>query len=83
MRDCRPVRARGSTRQAGVVLNLTPDHLERHGDMASYGAAKCRLFARMGPGDLAVVDSTSELLLELRDACGTRAARATLVRGGA
>lgn len=40
---------------AAVILNLTPDHLERHGSMDNYGAHKCRLFARMGPNDAAVV----------------------------
>jgi len=29
----------------GVFTNLTRDHLDYHGDMASYGAAKARLFA--------------------------------------
>ncbi len=28
----------------GAVLNLTPDHLGRHGDMEGYGAAKARIF---------------------------------------
>ncbi len=28
----------------GVVLNLTQDHLDWHGDMAAYGAAKARIF---------------------------------------
>ncbi|MFT4248462.1 MAG: UDP-N-acetylmuramoyl-L-alanyl-D-glutamate--2,6-diaminopimelate ligase [Pseudomonas sp.] len=32
----------------GVFTNLTRDHLDYHGDMASYGAAKARLFARAG-----------------------------------
>ena len=31
-----------------VFTNLTRDHLDYHGDMASYGAAKARLFARPG-----------------------------------
>ena len=31
-----------------VFTNLTRDHLDYHGDMASYGAAKGRLFAREG-----------------------------------
>ncbi|WRX24150.1 Mur ligase [Theobroma cacao] len=30
-----------------VVLNLTPDHLERHKTMLSYAATKCRLFSHM------------------------------------
>ena len=31
-----------------VFSNLTRDHLDYHGDMASYGAAKARLFSRPG-----------------------------------
>ena len=30
--------------QAGAVLNLTADHLDRYADMAGYGAAKARIF---------------------------------------
>lgn len=41
--------------RGAAILNLTPDHLERHGDMDSYGAHKCRLFAHMGPGDAQVL----------------------------
>lgn len=33
---------------AGAVLNLTQDHLDWHGDMASYAAAKARIFGRHG-----------------------------------
>ena len=35
-------------------LNLTPDHLDRHGDLATYGALKRRLFARQENDDWAV-----------------------------
>jgi UDP-N-acetylmuramoylalanine--D-glutamate ligase len=35
-------------------LNLTPDHLERHGDFATYGAVKQRLFARQEEADWGV-----------------------------
>ena len=38
-----------------VLLNLTPDHLERHGTMANYLAAKKRIFANQGAGDWAIV----------------------------
>ena len=31
---------------AGAILNLTQDHLDWHGDMASYGQAKARIFGR-------------------------------------
>lgn len=30
-----------------MVLNLTPDHLERHGTMRDYARTKCRLFFHM------------------------------------
>lgn len=29
------------------MLNLTPDHLERHGTMRDYARTKCRLFFHM------------------------------------
>ncbi len=38
-----------------VWLNLTPDHLERHGGLEGYIAAKRRIFAHQMPGALAVV----------------------------
>uniref|UniRef100_UPI0025BCEFAA UDP-N-acetylmuramoyl-L-alanine--D-glutamate ligase n=1 Tax=Acetobacter sp. UBA5411 TaxID=1945905 RepID=UPI0025BCEFAA len=37
------------------LLNLTPDHLDRHGDMAGYAAAKTHIFDRMTGSDLAVI----------------------------
>jgi UDP-N-acetylmuramoylalanine--D-glutamate ligase len=30
---------------AGVILNISPDHLDRYGSMAAYAAAKARIFA--------------------------------------
>jgi UDP-N-acetylmuramoylalanine--D-glutamate ligase len=33
---------------AAVVLNLTQDHLDWHGDMHAYGAAKARIFGQAG-----------------------------------
>ena len=38
-----------------IILNLTPDHLERHGDMAGYAAAKRRILLGQGKGDTAVI----------------------------
>jgi UDP-N-acetylmuramoylalanine--D-glutamate ligase len=38
-----------------ILLNITPDHLDRHGDMAGYIAAKKRVFAGQGPGATAVI----------------------------
>ena len=41
--------------RVGVLLNVTPDHLDRHGDLESYRAAKLRLFENQGSDDVAVV----------------------------
>lgn len=38
-----------------VWLNLSPDHLDRHGDMDGYIAAKKHIFAGQGTGDVAVI----------------------------
>lgn len=43
---------------AACLLNLTPDHLDRHGDMAGYTRAKLHVFDRQGAGDLAVLGDT-------------------------
>jgi UDP-N-acetylmuramoylalanine--D-glutamate ligase len=40
---------------AAVMLNLSPDHLDRHGDMAGYARAKQRIFANQSGADTAVV----------------------------
>lgn len=42
--------------RAGVLLNITPDHLAWHRTHENYAAAKMRLFRNMGPDDLAVID---------------------------
>jgi UDP-N-acetylmuramoylalanine--D-glutamate ligase len=41
--------------RVAVWLNLTPDHLDRHGDLAGYAAAKERIFRGQRGDDLAVV----------------------------
>ncbi|MGD9967724.1 MAG: UDP-N-acetylmuramoyl-L-alanine--D-glutamate ligase [Hyphomonadaceae bacterium] len=38
-----------------VWLNTTPDHLDRHGDMKAYVAAKKRIFLNQGAADWAVI----------------------------
>ncbi len=38
-----------------VWLNISPDHLDRHGDMAGYAAAKKRIFLNQGAADWAVI----------------------------
>ncbi|MGZ8363984.1 MAG: UDP-N-acetylmuramoyl-L-alanine--D-glutamate ligase [Caulobacteraceae bacterium] len=38
-----------------IILNLSPDHLDRHGGMDGYVAAKRRILLNQGKGDTAVV----------------------------
>lgn len=40
---------------AAVLLNLTPDHLDRHGSMEGYLTAKAHVFDNMTKGDLALL----------------------------
>ena len=40
--------------EVAVLLNLEPDHLDRHGTFADYTAAKLRIFANQGNDDVAV-----------------------------
>ena len=40
--------------EVAVLLNLEPDHLDRHGTFADYVAAKLRIFANQGNDDIAV-----------------------------
>jgi len=42
---------------AAVIINFAPDHLDWHPDVAAYGAAKARIFERMGSGDRLVFDA--------------------------
>ena len=40
-----------------VMLNLTPDHLDRHGSLEHYEAAKGNIFRNQGPDDCAVLNA--------------------------
>jgi UDP-N-acetylmuramoylalanine--D-glutamate ligase len=42
--------------RVGCLLNLTPDHLDRHGSFTAYRDAKARLFAAQDASDFAVVN---------------------------
>jgi UDP-N-acetylmuramoylalanine--D-glutamate ligase len=41
--------------EAAVLLNVTPDHLDRHGTLDAYTAAKLRIFAHQDERDAAVL----------------------------
>ncbi len=60
------------TFDVAVLINVSPDHLDRHGGMDGYVAAKRKIFDRQGAGCAAVVgvdDPISQgICRELRDA---------------
>jgi UDP-N-acetylmuramoylalanine--D-glutamate ligase len=50
--------------EAGVWLNLAPDHLDWHVDMDSYTSAKSRLWSASRSTDVAVAPSSNPMILE-------------------
>ncbi len=46
--------------EVAVLLNVTPDHLDRYDGLAGYAASKARLFAMQSRAQLAVVDYEAE-----------------------
>jgi len=50
---------------AAIFLNLTPDHLDRHGTMERYLACKAKLFTNQKEGDVAVLNLCDSAVAEL------------------
>ncbi len=47
-----------------VILNITPDHLDRHGNFENYARAKERIFARQQPTDFLVLNADNSRAAE-------------------
>jgi UDP-N-acetylmuramoylalanine--D-glutamate ligase len=56
--------------EAAVLLNLEPDHLDRHGTFEDYVAAKLRIFVNQGNDDIAV--APLDLAVEDLGGCARR-----------
>lgn len=50
----------------GVLLNVTPDHLDRHGTLENYAAVKARLIERAEKAVIGVDDRFGQTLAEFR-----------------
>ncbi len=48
--------------EVAVFLNLAPDHLDRHGDLESYGDAKLAIFRNQVEGDVAILNGGDPFL---------------------
>lgn len=51
--------------ECAMILNATPDHLDRHGTFEHYLASKLRVFACQGDGDTAIVDRSDPVIAPL------------------
>jgi UDP-N-acetylmuramoylalanine--D-glutamate ligase len=71
--------------EAAVLLNLAPDHLDRHGSFAAYAAAKLQAFARQNARDVAVLpaDLERQLAREIQPGDGSRVRTASPALPGA
>jgi UDP-N-acetylmuramoylalanine--D-glutamate ligase len=55
--------------RAAAILNITADHLDHHGSMAAYVAAKAKAFREQGPGDACVFNADDPLVYKLSREC--------------
>lgn len=51
--------------KVAVMLNLTPDHLDRYGTLGAYGAAKQRIFRNQKSSDFAVVPGFDAMMIAM------------------
>ena len=51
--------------QIAVILNITPDHLDRHRTFAAYVDAKARIFENQNPADFTVLNADDSTCVEL------------------
>lgn len=57
---------------SSVWLNFAPDHLDWHGSIGEYAAAKSRLWANVRPDDVAVAPAGDPMILGFAAASGAR-----------
>ena len=72
--------------QIAVILNITPDHLDRHGSFENYVAAKERIFARQTADDALVLNADDETAKRAAARAKSRIfwfSRSSVVRQGA
>ncbi|KXV38767.1 UDP-N-acetylmuramoyl-L-alanyl-D-glutamate synthetase [Gluconobacter japonicus] len=61
------------------LLNITPDHLDRHGDMDGYAAAKAHVFDNMTSQDLAAIGQDDSWCQNIADGLLARGVPVTLL----
>jgi UDP-N-acetylmuramoylalanine--D-glutamate ligase len=61
-----------------VVLNITPDHLDRHGTFENYAAIKARITARQTPQDFLVLNAEDKPTQMVAAGAGTTGTKAQI-----
>ena len=51
--------------QYAAILNISPDHIERHGSLKNYVDAKSKLIKNQKKGDIAFIDSNNKFLKKI------------------
>jgi UDP-N-acetylmuramoylalanine--D-glutamate ligase len=64
-----------------VLLNFSPDHLDRHASVEEYAAAKRRIFLNQTPADWAVLNADDAASLALADGACARRVLFSTIRG--
>jgi UDP-N-acetylmuramoylalanine--D-glutamate ligase len=75
--------APGIDPSVGILINLTEDHLDRHGTLANYGAVKERLIAgvpRSGTAIVGVDDNWCQAVADRAERSGRRVVRVSVRR---
>lgn len=57
----------GLKANAAALLNITPDHLDRHGSLANYASVKARIFSGLDEGGVAVIGVDDEHCRKIAD----------------
>ncbi|MDK9709658.1 UDP-N-acetylmuramoyl-L-alanine--D-glutamate ligase [Acidaminobacter sp.] len=61
-----------------AILNVTPDHLNRHKTMENYTDAKCRIFENAGADDVVLLNADNPETFALMERAAKTGARVTL-----
>ena len=67
--------APGLNPSVGILLNLTPDHIDRHGTMENYAAVKERLVAKSGTAIIGVDDDYCRAIADRLEQPGRKVVR--------
>jgi UDP-N-acetylmuramoylalanine--D-glutamate ligase len=63
-----------------VILNISPDHLDRYQDFEEYVQSKKKIFARQGPGQYLIVNNEDERLASISPERGVSVLRYGLTK---